>query len=180
MERPLSTFVVIAFILGVGALADASKWWLQLFGIVYILFALYFQNKVWKVIMEMDHTFIPEEESSWGSSMAGFGGQTNQPTYTGKMLVPKNVVQEAFKKVFLEDFIVLGFFIATMIVFFKSMQGDNVSGLLFFWAAAIYSACWYCCECCAGTVRVDSSEVKPNGIEGGFDTGLYPSAPPVE
>lgn len=177
MERPLSTFVVIAFVLGLGAMADSDSTPIKLFGLVYIAFAFYFQNKVWHTILEMEHRFVPEEvPAGWGQSMAGMTGQQNAPmaaAYTGKQLVPKDVVQGAFKKVFMEDFIVLGFFLATIVIFVMSMNGDNTAGLLFFWVALIYSFAWYQCECCAGTVRVDNSELQ-NGKFG----NLQPSAPP--
>merc|ERR1712046_94208 len=75
----------------------------------------------------------------------------------GKIVVPKTVTQGAFKKVFLEDFVVLFMFIALLGIFVLSRNpgmvdkkepkcatgmAETVAGL-YFWTTVVYSMMYY-------------------------------------
>merc|ERR1712039_557346 len=113
------------------------------------VFAPYFQNQVWKQIMKMST------------------GQEQR--------LSKDVVQGAFKEVFLHDMSVLFYFLAMLASFVWSWQGGTwimegsaacnstgeagwayYLGLCAFWVAALYSAFWYCCQCCASSVELSA------------------------
>merc|ERR1712060_712146 len=156
-ERPLSTYVVVAVLLGLVAFVSSESLLIKLFSLVYIAFAFFFQNKVWQQIMEMKETFVDEDAApGLGDTLRGKlqGENAPQPTPSGKLLVPRETVQAAFKKVFLEDLIVLAFFLVLLGVFAISLLHGHFFGMLFFWVAFGYSLAWYCCRCCAGTVRI--------------------------
>jgi len=148
MERPLSTYVVLSLVVGVCAIATDAEPSVQIAGIVYICFALYFQHQVWQQILvsQHDQPFIDE----------AMEGQ--------KLRVPQETVQDAFKKVFMEDFVVLGFFVLIVLFLFWSFQKGDPWGLYFFGAAFVYSMAWYCCKCCAGTVRIKKDEAMNQAV----------------
>jgi len=127
MERPLSTFVVVSIVIGLGAMLPGNHkdWKDQVLGVINIAFAFFFQTKVWEHIMEKKDTF-------------GVDGW-----------VPKETVQESFKEVFMEDLLVLAMFFILLIALFVTHWGKA-----FFFVAAIYAVSWYFCGCCAGSVQV--------------------------
>jgi len=171
MDKPLSSFVFITMLIslaelyycfntlsspslntcqlgGSGASIGISTWlFVQMgFAVLNLVFAPWFQNQVWKQIMK---------------------------TTTGQdQKLPKEVVQGAFKEVFLNDMSVLFYFFAMLASFVWSWQGGtwinsgsycNSSGeagwayylgLCAFWVAALYSTFWYCCSCCASSVEL--------------------------
>mmetsp|Transcript_6844 Transcript_6844/g.16164 ORF Transcript_6844/g.16164 Transcript_6844/m.16164 type:complete len:273 (+) Transcript_6844:70-888(+) len=122
-----------------------------------LLFAPYFQAQVWRHL---------EEE------VKSFAGTT-------KVAVPKKVVQESFKHVFLHDFGVLFYFLALLLSFMWSMKGRDLSrqsslcnpdgttdwaawiGMSLFWVAFFYSVFWYWCESCARSVEGKYFRQKP-------------------
>jgi len=173
--RPLSSFVEITCILsllelacGIGAftspalagcLAKTSsfpgvsiKMWLLIqmcFAGINLIFAPYFQCRVWQHIWEQLALF--------GQPQAG---------------IPMLMVQQSFKQVFLHDCGVAFYFLALIASFWWSWTGtewsslgsecnpmglvDNAAGLgmSFFWVAVIYSLFWYTCSCCAASMDV--------------------------
>jgi len=155
MERPLSTYVVLALVLGICAIATDAELYVQIVGLVYICFAFYFQHKVWQQILASQHDrpFIDEAIEGQATRMSPFGSIS-----TNKLRVPQETVQDVFKKVFMEDFVVLGFFVLLVIFLVWSFNKGDPWGFYLFGAAFIYSIAWYCCKCCAGTVRIEKDE----------------------
>mmetsp|Transcript_79657 Transcript_79657/g.204933 ORF Transcript_79657/g.204933 Transcript_79657/m.204933 type:complete len:238 (-) Transcript_79657:297-1010(-) len=179
VEKPLSSYVIITGALSIGEIAQCvisimdpglSKcvlggsgksvgltMWLMVqlcFAVLNLLFAPYFQTKVWIALMD---DLVPPENNP--------GAQ-----------VPAKKVQEAFKHVFLNDFGVLFYFFALIASFVWSFQGAtwiqtghggcgfdaNAGwaywlGEAFFCVALLYTLCWYCCDCCARSVTMPTS-----------------------
>lgn len=190
-EKPLSSFVIIAALMGIlelyccfGALSvenlDECTWpreaqasfsiWLMVqigFALLNIVFAPWFQHQVWEEIMH---------------SAAAGGAAMTAP----KQVLDKSVVQAGFKKVFLEDFSVLVYFLAMLASFAWSWLGshwlrhggdlscDSATegqalwaawiGQCFFLIAFAFTFTWYCCACCASSVRL-SQPVAEYGHE---------------
>lgn len=91
MERPLSTFVIVSFLLGVVQIylcytslisdctfaTDASighSTWVMVelnFAVVNLAFALYFQDKVWNNILDRKNKFMSNVSQHAGSGMLG-------------------------------------------------------------------------------------------------------------
>jgi len=180
-DKPLSSFVIVTAVVslselffcfntlsqasigacklgGSGASIGMTTWlYVQMgFSFLNLVFAPWFQSQVWKQIM------ADAQES--GSVLTG-----------PKTTLDKNLVQGAFKTVFLNDFGVLFYFFALMASFIWSWQGGewintgtlacNVDGdagwayylgLCAFWVASLYSVFWYCCSCCASSVQLSS------------------------
>lgn len=211
MERPLSTFVIVSFILSFvqmylcyssfgsdckfedSAMIAHSMWVMieGVFAVVNIIFALYFQRQVWGNIISKKAEFMEEvnQDGGGGAGLMGnlkggvknlrgqLGGATNapeeeEPKGDDKIKVKSESVQASFKEVFLKDFGVLAYFFGLIAVFVISYMGntDNSDcktekfveycGMAFFWVAFIYTFCWYCCKCCAGTVTLERDEVS--------------------
>mmetsp|Transcript_79654 Transcript_79654/g.204920 ORF Transcript_79654/g.204920 Transcript_79654/m.204920 type:complete len:239 (-) Transcript_79654:297-1013(-) len=180
VEKPLSSYVFIAFALSVCELYQCGysfkdpalescvfpegrgqsvglKGWLLVqmcFAALTLLFAPYFQTKVWLALM----------------------GDLSPPEREPGTKVEARKVQEAFKHVFLNDFGVLFYFFALIASFVWSYQGSqwiqhgangcgydaNAGwaywlGEAFFFIALLYTLCWYCCDCCARSVTMPSS-----------------------
>lgn len=112
-----------------------------------LLFAPYFQGKVWKDLLR--------KVQAQGAAARGKIG--------------KDVVQSSFKDVFLHDFGVLFYFFALIASFLWSLNGSNWQnhmycnpdggtanaaflGMSLFWVAFLYSVMWYWCSCCAKSV----------------------------
>jgi len=161
MERPLSTYVVLSLVMGICAIATDAELYVQIVGIVYICFAFYFQHKVWQQILASQHErpFIDEALEGQATRMAPFGS-----IYPDKLRVPQESVHDAFKKVLMEDFVVLGFFVLLVLFLFWSLKKVDPWGLYFFGAAFVYSMAWYCCKCCAGTVRIEMDEAMNEAV----------------
>merc|ERR1719382_1122823 len=93
--------------------------------------------------------------------------------------IKPTVVQESFKHVMMYDFSVLFYFFAMLASCVWSFQGavweqapglaktavcsekDSLDtanarwwGMAMFWVCFLYSTCWYCCSCCAGSVQL--------------------------
>mmetsp|Transcript_106978 Transcript_106978/g.209707 ORF Transcript_106978/g.209707 Transcript_106978/m.209707 type:complete len:234 (-) Transcript_106978:113-814(-) len=181
-EKPLSSFVILAWVMSavelyycVDALEAVGKCkfrgggesvglggWLYVqmgFAILNIIFAPWFQHQVWQAML------------------AGMSG-TQTP---GGYHVKAQVVQGAFKQVFLNDFGVLFYFFALMGSFVWAWEGKSWMatgigcnmegpeawaywmGLCFFWTAFFFSFCWYYCSCCAGSVTLKDAPHQPLG-----------------
>lgn len=205
IDRPLSSFVIIAALLSLcellycaysfkepflGSCAMTSRMgssigivtWLYVqigFACLNLLFAPYFQCKVWRHIVQ--------EIQNVG------------PMPLGHVRVSMKSVQEAFKQVFLHDFGVLFYFFALIASFVWSSAGAAAIdhgwncnpggypgqaawlGMCFFWTACVYSVLWYCCECCARSVDIMGcgGGILPSGgtttsvpQQGGFAPGV--------
>jgi len=165
-ERPLSSYVVVSVLVsgatlylsydGLNSIEGCSSNFLYIlmgFSIVNMLFAWFLQSQVWKQIMSHDRDFID-------------GDNGEQP---GKYSVPKDIVQGAFRKVFMEDFVVLGMFILLICLFILSWKGQQFvdrteprclvgfaeyCGYAFFWIAFAFASTYYCCRCCSGSVVI--------------------------
>ncbi|CAK0908074.1 unnamed protein product [Prorocentrum cordatum] len=174
MGRPLSTYLVYAWIISgleiyfcigppdktcefpekSGAFVSLDGWRgiQMMFAILNIVFAPYMQIKVWN--------FIMEEVKRGGAPI---------DKKTGKQVVPKKDVQNAFKKVFCEDFGVLFYFISKRegqkwaggILWGSELKGDcsidspAYLGMAMFSLAFVYTFCWYCCPCCARAIEME-------------------------
>lgn len=159
MERPLSTYLIISIILSAIQIylcvqsmdetckfaADAtighSTWVLieLAFAVINVIFAFYFQHKVWNHILARKDEFMNgiAQDTKGGGMLGGLrggvqnvrgqlGGTQNattieEPPYkkSKKIKVKSESVQSSFKEVFLQDFGVLFYFfglIAIMVV----------------------------------------------------------------
>jgi hypothetical protein len=178
MGRPLSTYLVYSWIISgleiyysiapsdrtceftkeQGAYVSLSGWRgiQMLFATLNIVFAPYMQIKVWRFIMETVRAAPPAVDPK-----------------TGKQVVPKKEVQNAFKKVWCEDFGVLFYFIAIILSVLWCVKGhewgSNLTGdcsISFpawlgqaqFALAFVYTFCWYCCPCCAKAIELEKQE----------------------
>jgi len=138
------------------------------FALLSLLFAPYFQMKVWSAIVTKinspDFVLPPEEQAKIGTDK--------------KPRVPKKEITEAFKKVFMEDFGVLFYFFAIIAQLFWSQKGHswlnaNANfqevpvvdpcglsgnaglsanlGKAFCFVTFFYTVMWFC-GCCAGSL----------------------------
>jgi len=193
MGRPLSTYVVLAFLIcgfeiylcysafdqegtcvfPEGASTGVAGWLIAqiCFAITNLVFAPYVQCKVWHKLVE---------EATKAPPPLGAAG--------GKIAVPKRDVQASFKHVFLYDFGVLAYFFIAVASFcwscvgFKWMvAGEECGaslyvcaymGMFLCWVAFTYTFMWYCCECCAKSVelKIDSSH-DVQAVVSGRDLG---------
>lgn len=96
------------------------------------------------------------------------------PSQPGKRIVPAEVVQASFRKVFMEDLgVLLMFFlmIGMCFVTFKGpkltddpetlctvQEGTRESGYLFFVLAFLFSTTYLCCKCCSNKVAIPEEE----------------------
>lgn len=183
MGKPLSTYVVIAFVIsGIelymcflamddqgtcqfdkdSSVQGFGTWvYVQVgFAILNLVFAPYFQCKVWQRLTEALKDNVPDAD--------------------GKIVVPKSDVQQAFKHVFLYDFGVLFYFFAACVSFVWSILGMKwmtkgtsceavllgkggagaYLGMCLCWVALAYLFTWYCCECCARSVEIHMDPFK--------------------
>lgn len=122
------------------------------------------------------------------AQVGGSTGTTEQqvtpeiPVQEGKIIVPKEVVQSSFKRVFLEDLGVLFMFFLLLGMNFLTFKGKDVldgdpnactvsndtmcanactvsndtknMGYSFFWVAALWCFTYYCCSCCSNKVTL--------------------------
>lgn len=118
------------------------------FACVNLLFAPYFQSRVWQNLVEQMQLMGPTAHGS----------------------IPMLLVQRSFKHVFLHDIGVCLYFFILLCSFGWSYKGtewaargeacnpigfaDQASwlGMCFFWVAVFYSLFWYCCDCCAASI----------------------------
>lgn len=178
------------------------------FAVINILFAWFLQNQVWKQIMKREADFIDGDKPSakyagkmpaaakgaLGSAFAAGAQAAGRADLTapievskeppaqapGKIIVPKEITQEAFKKVFMEDFVVLFMFIALIGMFVLSWKGqDKVDtsesrcdvgnaqycGYAYFWVAFVYSFAYYCCQCCSASVTMKKPERDEEALD---------------
>eukprot|EP00435_Cladocopium_sp_Y103_P073158 s308_g42.t1 len=181
-DRPLSTYVALKVIMAAAqiyfcasALSDESlkscnaeakggwvsgETWVQVqmgFAIVHLLFAPYFQSRVWRMVSEK----LRE------------GQFRLEPGF----VVPQQIIFASFKEVFLYD---LGILVYAMILcasFVWSMNGSSSMvgrfcdpggncgsasylGLCFFWLAVVYNFCYYFCGCCASSVQLTDPDTE--------------------
>jgi hypothetical protein len=167
---------------------------LMAFSVINIAFAIYMQWKVWKTIMsdENREKFIdgdnPTESYTGQFGAAAVGmlaradpnaakkAQEKVPTATavpadpGKIIVPKEVVQQSFQKVFLEDLVVLAMFFLLIAVAVLSWKGQDFvdtadkkcevsdttmnCGISFFFLAFCFAFAYRCCSCCSNKVSI--------------------------
>lgn len=226
MERPLSAYVIISFLLSgftlykcfgdLGTPEGCSSNFLYIlmaFSVLNIIFAIYVQCMVWKEIMTDEHRekFIdgdkPEETytGQMGSAAVGMFAKAKVgldkqgieapavavphagekvATDPGRIIVPKEVVQASFKKVFQEDFGVLIMFFLLLGMFFLSWKGQDLvdttepkcdvgditaeCGFLFFWLAFLWTFMYACCACCSNKVSIAKPK-EDEQLEGGYD-----------
>jgi len=189
MAKPLSTYVVLAFLISgfelylcyqafdndaacefekQQAAVEFGTWILVQggFALLNLVFAPYFQTRIWQHLKE--ELERPESDTSETEADAA-----------GYVLVPKKDVQAAFKHTFLYDFGVLIYFFACVASFIWSCMGwkwmaASRCGLELVgaggWAvycgnalcgiALMYLFTWYCCECCAKSVKVQRDPMK--------------------
>jgi len=137
------------------------------FGLLNLLFAPYFQRKIWQHLKKELES--PESDTSETDTHAD-----------GYVVVPKKDVQAAFKHTFLYDVGVLIYFFACVASFvwgcigltWMAATGECHIELLGAggWAAycgntlcgvaLLYLFAWYCCECCARSVKVQRDPMK--------------------
>lgn len=201
MERPLSAYVVISCAVSAGAVLSAQSsssdppgctsiflLILQLFSVVNVVFAIYAMCAVWSKIDTPEN-----RETEFIDGDLPPKGYAFSPD---KIIVPTKVVQDAFRKVFMEDLVVLLMFFALLGMFALSWQGPHVvdgefggsaplcnversmareSGKLFFWIAFLYSFLYMWCSCCASKVTIK----KDTGSDEESRPQLVPLAPPA-
>lgn len=167
------------------------------FAVINVVFAWFLQNQVWKEIMRHEEEFIDGDKpgETWKGRMpaaaTGAMGMMDKatggkaapmvpvtpvdppPMNPGKIIIPKNITQDAFKKTFMEDFVVLIMFVALMGMFVLSWKGQDTvdgkdkekgvcktvgqatyCGYAYFWTACAYSVAYYCCACCSASVTM--------------------------
>merc|ERR1712048_1204709 len=160
------------------------------FSVIQVIFAFYFQHKVWKAIESNRDKWLDGDEAAGITSqlkgaVADLQGQavsSDEPKPSkGMFKVKQETVQSAFMQVFLEDFGVLAFFFGLVVIFALSWMAKGAVasaavcdregpegfayyfGMAFFWVAFLYSIAYYCCKCCAGSVQVKKD--MPEGYD---------------
>jgi len=184
-ERPLSTFVIFAFVASPALLystylaldedkAEACDFsgpvdgttyaGIQgLFALIFLVFGVYAQRAVWRQMME-DLKESPDTKVDDVPS--------KNPDAEQMVRIKKEVVFAAFKKVFLEDFFVL--------LIFVMLVGNTVlSGLVqttaectfppepyatslpkvMLGCCTLYTLLYFCCTCCADKVTIEKKEL---------------------
>jgi len=172
---------------------------------INIVFARYFQMQVWnriKTLIQKDYAehrhneaTLQLQEESYSSKMRKTGGSllTQGKAQVGggateqemdeeegeelKYRVLGKVVQDGFRKTFMEDFGVLIYFFASIGILAlchlaktyvtdgnncqsKEMEGWAYTlGTGFFAIPAIYTVLWYCCACCARAVPINGKDL---------------------
>jgi len=167
------------------------------FSVLNMFFAVYMQCKVWgRIDCEENRKAIDDYTAEVNSASPGLlaragaaaasakaqaqtaAGQAQGeeapevPPQEGKRIVPKEVVQNAFKDVFMNDFVVLGMFVllcAMSVISFlgpATLDGEPKDGTcvvtedtatlgyLFFGVAFIWSFAYLCCSCCSNKVTL--------------------------
>lgn len=165
---------------------------LMAFSVVNIFFAIYLQCQVWREIMSEENISKFIDGDNPCTTYSGALGQSAMFTkavtpakeslavpchaekvvgYSGKIIIPRTVVQSSFKKVFMEDFGVLFMFLLLLGIFFVSWQGHHYvetrgpsscsisvmteyCGFLFFWIGFLWSGMYMCCSCCSSKVSI--------------------------
>jgi len=167
---------------------------LMAFSVINILFAMYLQSMVWREIMSEENQdrfvdgdaptkiyrgkigqaamgmFVKGADSPEKQRLPAQSAPENHGRDHGRILVPKDVVQSSFRKVFMEDFGVLFMFFLLLGIFGISFRGHElidtlepkceISGLtancgfLFFWVAFLWSMMYMCCTCCSNKVTI--------------------------
>lgn len=173
------------------------------FSVFNILFAFYVQRLVWWAIVEQDnhHLFLDGDNPSQSYHVAGAaGGLAGQAKGAlggvlskairagdaeqvehfdkkeGKIIIPTKVVQESFRKVFMENLAVLGMFVLLIGMMALSYMGPEtvddpgegcrVSGntknccYSFFLLPAVWSFMYFKCSCCANKVTISKEEMQ--------------------
>jgi len=189
-----------------GAMFDLSTFCYVIMAVAFvnIVFALYFQRQVWKQIKTLiqkdyednqnNEATLEMQQESYASKANGllaqgraqFGAEAEEQKEADEEAAEEvtyrvlaKVVQEGFKKTFLEDFGVLIFFLASIgIVIVSHVAKNEVAdstavncqakdeegwtctfGFGFFILPAIYTFLWYCCACCAKAVPISGKDL---------------------
>jgi hypothetical protein len=183
-ERPLSTFVIFAFLFSAaqlyssylafdevaedcnfGGSVDGTTYACiqALVAVILIFFAPYLQRSVWKQIM-VSLNENPEDKY--------VDIESKDPEAEPMVNVKKEVVQGAFKTVFLEDFFVLFIFVvlvanaglSAMVTTDESCYNPpqpyatNLPKAMLI-SCGTYTLFYYCCTCCANKVTIERREV---------------------
>lgn len=142
-------------VMGEGSPVDLQTW-LQVqmaFAAVHLLFAPYFQYKVWKSVVQK----IREK-----------------PDLLEDSTIRSSVIYDSFKEVFLYDLGILSYAVILVVSFVWSFKGSDwvkggssqycdpdgqstqasYFGRCFFWLALFYNFCYYYCGCCASSVQL--------------------------
>jgi len=176
------------------------------FAVINVIFAWFLQNQVWKEIMRHSDEFIDGDAPEKGytdalpsAAMGALGGglaavaqatgktvpltgpkEPAPPKAAGKIIVPKNVTQQAFKKVFMEDFVVLFMFVALIGMFVLSWKGQawvdtqqpvckvgnaEYCGYAYFGIPVMFCFAYYCCACCSASVTMKKPESEDGFVE---------------
>lgn len=175
------------------------------FSVFNILFAFYVQRLVWWAIMERDnhHLFLDGDNPSQSYHVAGAAGGLAQQAKgalgdvlnkatgaagdaerqvehfdrkEGKIIIPTRVVQESFRKVFMENLAVLGMFLLLIGMMALSYTGPEAvddpgegcrvsvstrnCGYPFFLLPAVWSFMYLKCNCCANKVTISKEEMQ--------------------
>jgi len=190
MERPLSAYVVVSGLVSIYAVLMAqrglsedncSSTYLLIvegFAVINVFFAVYVLCAVWNKIDTVEN-----RKDRWVNGDHPPAGFAPNP---GTFIVPSDLVQESFRKVFMEDLLVLLMFFALLGMFGLSAAGpqyvdgfgDDVCdstaakgcGYLFFWIATFFSLAYMKCSCCSSKVVVKKDEHEMN-------SQLIPSEP---
>lgn len=181
MDRPLSTYVIVKVVISslllyacIVSLSEPAcegcqskpinSTWLYVMtglGVLHLIFAPYFQIRVWHRL---------EEEIAKG------------PPAPRPLRVSASVVHEAFKQVFLHDLGILFYFFVLIFAFAWAWLGQvwieeaTKSGCevpdstttactltyVLVSIAVIYTGLYYCCSCCAGSVELQSAPGIPD------------------
>lgn len=191
---PMSVYVLVSFALSALALNWASTdlgsrtgcssnflYLLMGMAVLNVVFAIYFQCKLWGKIMSEEERFEIDEEDAKGSySAAGKSMLKNAaantteaegppgPSTSYKQRIPAEVIHESFVHVILYDLVVLLAFLALCGMFIVSwkgpafLDGDKGAcvvqehtkdmGYAFFWVAVLWSFTYRYCACCAKSV----------------------------
>jgi hypothetical protein len=187
-ERPLSTFVIFAFLcvgaslyssaLALGDDAHACKFRGDVkpmpyvgaqvcVAVVFLFFAPYLQRAVWRAIMGS----LQEDPDKKVDRV-----ESKDADAPEKVRIRKETVQEAFRKVFLEDFFVLAIFLllcanAVLSSYVQVAPDCQMPGKPYgtslpkgmLASCAVYTLFYYCCTCCANKVEIERSEVPELG-----------------
>lgn len=143
-------------VMGVGSPVDLQTW-LQVqtaFAAVHLVFAPYFQYKVWKSVVQK---------------------MRESPDLLVDNTIPSLVIYDSFREVFLHDLGILFYAVVLVASYIWSWKGSDwvndgssrqycdpggesthasYFGRCFFWVAVLYNFSYYYCGCCASSVQL--------------------------
>jgi len=157
------------------------------FAVLNLIFAPYFQHQVWLRINSDENRdqFRDGDQAASNSKVQAKGASSTTPVddavvpTAGEITIPPKIVQDSFKKTFMEDFGVLFYIVALIGAFVvTSFAADWIkagtdcdssiavglirfTGMAFFSIVAVYTFCWWCCKCCAKSIVIKKDlEIK--------------------